>query len=440
MMTKRAKIIGAVLCMFLAGGTLFAGGGGQQSAAGGQASGTLSGTIRFSWWGNETRNNATTEAIRYYESLHPGVTITPEYGAVDGYLTKMLAQVAAGNAPDIFTMSAENLPQYVEVNGVLDLTGKIDVSTHNPMIVEACSINGRMYGVNLSLNANVIYYNKTQADELGITMPTGDYTWDDLVKILAEVYQKSGGKTYGMVDLRMVKAMETFIPAWNMTHRGKEPPFPWTNSDFLMKAEDVAAFMDYFNKVPQGVLLPPAETATLASQIDSPIASRKTFLAFDYTGTFAMYQSQTGDDLEMIQYPNNRRGRGAAVSARPGLIESIFINSRNQPLAVDFLQWISGDPAAGKILKTVRGVLPSSKQVDAVLADPASLSDVDKKVFAITNAVYQGTVNPFSAGILVGNIWDETHMMAVGSEVAFGRITPQEAGRRFEEFVEDAMP
>lgn len=439
-MTKKTKILGAVLCMFLFGGTLFAGGGGQQSAAGGQASGALSGTIRFSWWGNETRNNATVEAIRYYESLHPGVTITPEYGAVDGYLTKMLAQVAAGNAPDIFTMSAENLPQYVEVNGVLDLTGKIDVSTHNPMIVDACSINGRMYGVNLSLNANVIYYNKTQADELGITMPTGDYTWDDLVKILAEVYQKSGGKTYGMVDLRMVKAMETFIPAWNMTHLGKEPPFPWTNSDFLMKAEDVAAFMDYFNKVPQGVLLPPAETATLASQIDSPIASRKTFLAFDYTGTFAMYQSQTGDDLEMIQYPNNRRGRGAAVSARPGLIESIFINSRNQPLAVDFLQWISGDPAAGKILKTVRGVLPSSKQVDALLADPASLSDVDKKVFAVTNAVYQGAVNPFSAGILVGNIWDETHMMAVGSEVAFGRITPQEAGRRFEEFVEDAMP
>jgi multiple sugar transport system substrate-binding protein len=271
-------------------------------------------------------------------------------------------------------------------------------------------------------------------------MPTGDYTWDDLVRILAEVYQKSGGKTYGMVDLRMVKAMETFIPAWNMTHMGKEPPFPWTNTEFLMKGEDVAAFMDYFNKVPSGVLLPPAETATLASQIDSPIATRKTFLAFDYTGTFAMYQSQTKDNLEMIEYPNNRRGKGAAVSARPGLIESIFIGSRNQPLAIDFLQWISTDPAAGKILKTVRGVLPSSRQVEALLADPASLSDVDKKVFAVTNAVYQGTVNPFSAGVLVGNVWDETHMMAVGSEVAFGRITPAEAGRRFEEFVKDAMP
>jgi multiple sugar transport system substrate-binding protein len=380
------------------------------------------------------------EAIRFYESQHPGVKIIPEYGTVDGYNTKMLAQVAAGNAPDIFTMSPEDMPRYVEVGGVADLTGLIDVSSHNPMIVEACSLNGKMYGVNLSLNANVIYYNKTQADELGIIMPTGDYTWDDLVAILTEVYQKSGGKTYGMVDIRMVKAMETFIPAWNMTHRGKEPPFPWTNTEFLMKTEDVEAYMDYFNKVSKGVLLPPDETSTISSQIDAPISTRKTFLEFNYTGTFGMVQSQTSDNLEMIPYPNNHKGKGVAVSARPGLVESVFSGSKNKELAIDFLEWLATDPEAGKILKTVRGVLPSSRQVEALLADPMSLSEIDKKVFAITNAIYAGTVNPFSPGILVGSIWDETHMMAIGAEVAFGRITPRQAGLRFEEIVKDAMP
>jgi multiple sugar transport system substrate-binding protein len=400
----------------------------------------IEGEIRFSWWGNESRNNATMEAIRLYESQHPEVRIIPEYGTVDGYSTKMLAQIAAGNAPDIFTMSPEDMPRYVEIGGVADLTGLIDVSSHNPMIVEACSLNGKMYGVNLSLNANVIYYNKTQADELGIVMPTGDYTWDDLVAVLAEVYQKSGGKTYGMVDIRMVKAMETFIPSWNMTHAGKEPPFPWTNTEFLMKAEDVEAYMDYFNKVPRGVLLPPDETSTISSQIDAPISTRKTFLEFNYTGTFGMVQSQTKDDLEMIPYPNNHKSNGAAVSARPGLVESIFAGSKNKELAINFLEWFATDPEAGKILKTVRGVLPSSRQVEALLADPESLSEIDNKVFAITNAIYAGTVNPFSPGVLVGNIWDETHMMAIGAEVAFGRITPRQAGLRFEEVVKDAMP
>jgi multiple sugar transport system substrate-binding protein len=428
-----------VLVLVLMTGSLIMSCGQQKRGA--QASGTsasLSGEIRFSWWGNEARNNATIEAISKYESLHPGVKIIPEYGAVDGYVTKMQAQIAAGNAPDIFTMSAEDLPTYVDIGGCEDLTGLIDVSTHNPEVARACSLDGKMYGVNLSLNANVIIYNKTLADELGIKMPEGDYTWDDLVNLLVEVYQKSGEKTYGMVDVRMVKPLETYISAWNMTHLGKEPPFPWTDKEMIIKGEDVAAYMDFWRNVPKGVLLPPDETATLPSQINAPIGTRKTFLEWNYSGTFAMIQSQTRDELDMIMYPNNHKGKGAAVSARPGLVESVYSGSRNKALAIDFLQWIATDPEAGKILKTVRGVLPSSRQVEALLAEPDSLSEIDKKVFAITNKVYASVVNPFSPGIPgTANIWDETHLVAVGAQVAFGRITPQRAGQLFDEFVQD---
>jgi multiple sugar transport system substrate-binding protein len=153
-----------------------------------------------------------------------------------------------------------------------------------------------------------------------------------------------------------------------------------------------------------------------------------------------MIQSQTKDELDMIQYPNNHKGKGAAVSARPGLIQAVYAGSRNKALAIDFLQWLSSDPEAGKILKTVRGVLPSSAQVEALLSVPDALSENDKKVFDITNKIYAGTVNPFSPGIPgTANIWDETHLVAVGAEVAFGRITPQQAGRRFDEFVEDVL-
>jgi multiple sugar transport system substrate-binding protein len=357
---------------------------------------------------------------------------------VDGYVTKMQAQIAAGNAPDIFTMSPEDLSTYVDIGGCADLTGLIDISTHNPEVVRACSLDGKLYGINLSLNANVIIYNKTLADELGIKMPEGDYTWNDLVNLLVEVYQKSGGKTYGMVDLRMVKPLETYISAWNMTHQGKEPPFPWTDKEMIIKGEDIAAYMEFWSKVPRGVLLPPDETATLPSQINAPIGTRKTFLEWNYSGTFAMIQSQTKDDLDMVEYPNNHKGKGVAVSARPGLVEAVYSGSKNKDLAIDFLQWLSSDPEAGKILKTVRGVLPSSRQVEALLAEPDSLSEIDKKVFSITNKVYASVVNPFSPGIPgTANIWDETHLVAVGAEVAFGRSTPQRAGELFDEFVRD---
>lgn len=437
-MTSR-KIFLVVSLFMIAIGILFAGGGGQQQAARNSTPGSLSGEVRFSWWGNEGRNNATIEAINYYQSIHPGTTVVPEFAAFDGYYNKLIAQIAAGNAPDVFTMNAEWLPAVVEVNGLTDLTGLIDVSTHNPEVSKACSLNGRMYGVNSSLNANALIYNKTQADELGIKMPTGDYTWDDLVKILAEAYQKSGKKTYGIPDWRMRNALENAIPQWCLTHLGKEPPFPWTEKDILITGDDVAAYMDYWNKVPEGVLLPADESSVLGAN-DDPIVERRTFMGGTWAGTFGSVLDKTKDEIVLIEFPNNNKGKGAAVSARPGLIQGVFNGSRNKPLATDFLAWFVNDPEAGKILKSVRGVLPSSTQRAALISNPSLVSDVDRQVIAFVDKVYGKTVNPYSTGpSSVYTLFGVGYLRTVGAEVAFRRITPAEAGRRYDEMKKELL-
>ncbi|MDR2020111.1 MAG: extracellular solute-binding protein [Treponema sp.] len=398
----------------------------------------LVGEIRFSWWGNEARNTATIEAIRFYESQHPGVTIIPEFTAFDGYYNKLMSQLAAGNAPDIFTMNPEWLSSIVDAGGLSDITGLVDVRSHNPQIASACSVNGKMYGVNVSLNANIILYNKTVAEELGIQMPEGDYTWDDLINILAQVYQSSGKKIYGMPDQRMKGGLETFLPAWCLTHLGKEPPFPWTGTEILITSDDVAAFMDYFNKVPEGVILPPDESALLGGANDQHIGQRKTFCSFEYSGTFGMFQSQTLDELSMIEYPNNHKGKGVAVSARPGLVEGVSSRSKNKALAVDFLNWFANSPDAALILKNVRGVLPSAVQREALLANSELLTVPDQKISAIINQIYGKAINPYAPGpIGVSSLFSEQYMRLVGQEVAFGLITPRQAGHRFEELKEE---
>jgi multiple sugar transport system substrate-binding protein len=402
--------------------------------------GNLAGEIRFSWWGNEARNTATIEAIRFYETLHPGVKIVPEYTAFDGYYNKLMAQLAAGNAPDIFTMNPEWLSAVVELGGASDITGLIDISSHNPQVAAACSVGGKMYGVNLSLNANIILYNKTVAGELGIQMPEGDYTWDDLIGILAQVYQRSGKKIYGMPDQRMKGGLETILPAWCMTQLGKESPFPWTDTEILITADDVTAFMDYFSQAPEGVVLPPDESALLGGANDQHLVQRRTFCSFEYTGTFGMFQSQTQDELTMIEYPNNRKGKGTAVSARPGLVEGVYSRSKNKALAVDFLNWFANSPEAAVILKNVRGVLPSSTQREALLSNPALLSPSDQKISAIINQIYSKGINPYSPGpTSVSTLFSEQYMRLVGQEVAFGLITPRQAGQRFEELKEETI-
>ena len=42
-------------------------------------------TLRFAWWGGDSRHTATLEAIAAYEKQNPNVKIEAEYQGYDGY-------------------------------------------------------------------------------------------------------------------------------------------------------------------------------------------------------------------------------------------------------------------------------------------------------------------------------------------------------------------
>src|SRR5690554_6924118 len=89
--------------------------------------------LRVSWWGSETRHQATLDAIALYEELNPHVDIIPEYSGFEGFRNKLFSQVMAGNAPDIFTTVMEWYPDLRDADAMVDITGMVDVSGHNPM-------------------------------------------------------------------------------------------------------------------------------------------------------------------------------------------------------------------------------------------------------------------------------------------------------------------
>ena len=47
-------------------------------------------TLRFAWWGGDSRHEATLAAIEAYEKEHPNVKIEGEYQGYDGYYEKMI--------------------------------------------------------------------------------------------------------------------------------------------------------------------------------------------------------------------------------------------------------------------------------------------------------------------------------------------------------------
>ena len=61
-------------------------------------------TIRFSWWGSDTRHEATLKVMDMYMEKHPNVTIEGEYGAFDSFYQKLQTQLGGGTEPDIISV------------------------------------------------------------------------------------------------------------------------------------------------------------------------------------------------------------------------------------------------------------------------------------------------------------------------------------------------
>ncbi len=57
--------------------------------------------LRFSWWGGNSRHQATLQAIKAFEQQHPNIKVQAEYAGWEGYLSRFTTQIAGGKEPDV---------------------------------------------------------------------------------------------------------------------------------------------------------------------------------------------------------------------------------------------------------------------------------------------------------------------------------------------------
>lgn len=384
--------------------------------------------LRFSWWGAEERHEAILKVIELYESQNENVKILPEYSGFTGYQDKLTAQIAGMNAPDIFAGVSEWFPQQAASDALLDLTGLVDVSGQNPQIVESCSIDGKLYGVNMAVNAATYTYNKRILDDLGIELPPQNYTWDDFADKCIEISEKSGGEIYGAVDSSV--AYEQFI-FFGYTHLQKDAPFPYDNDKLTCTAEDVAEYYRYWANLREKEAVAPPEISV--TSVDNSLAKRGIAVFVPvWSSTFPQFQNESEDELGMIIMPNGPDGERPDTS-RPGITLSVYKNSKHAEEAAAFVDFFANDLEGAKLLKTNMGVLPTAQQRETLVNTEGLLSDVDKKVFEITNVILAEELKPFYPGPNgISEVFGLGKLLEkIGQEVAFDKISIEDGAEKF---------
>jgi oligogalacturonide transport system substrate-binding protein len=135
-------------------------------------------SIRFSWWGGDTRHEATETAIKAFEEKYPYITVEAEYGAWNGWEEVQSMNIIGGNAADVMQINwnwidaySNNGENFIDLNQYADV---LDLTQFPEDSLKECMIGDKLMAVPISLTGRLFFWNKTTFDEVGVPIPTDE--------------------------------------------------------------------------------------------------------------------------------------------------------------------------------------------------------------------------------------------------------------------------
>ena len=143
-------------------------------------------TLRFVWWGSQTRNDQSLAVVELFEETYPWITVECEYVGWADYWDSLSVQVASNDIPDVIQHDYRYLETYAN-KGLLypldDLLGTtIDMTNIQDSVLSGGTVNGSVYGLPMGMNCFNLIYNATMFEENNIPAPEYGWSYEDYIE------------------------------------------------------------------------------------------------------------------------------------------------------------------------------------------------------------------------------------------------------------------
>jgi multiple sugar transport system substrate-binding protein len=308
--------------------------------------------LSIMWWGPQERHDATLKAIDIYTEQNHKVKFTPEYLAWDGYWQKLPTLAASKTMTDVLQMDGAYIDEYVTRGTLadlsdLDLSGIVD-----PKIIENLKIDGKLYGIPLSHNAQGLAFNKAELEAAGIPLPQKDWTWDDFFNFAKEARTKLPEGKYPITD----GTSDWSWYQYYQTAMGKGPIMEDGGATFNLDKDLWFEFQNMYGEFRKNEIIPPADVQTAFLENDpqgDPMASGTTMTRGATVGSVSVLETLLPGEVGVVNVPTGSAGGGWAQST---IFLSVSETSKNKEEAMEFLKWFITDMEAGKALGLTRGI------------------------------------------------------------------------------------
>jgi oligogalacturonide transport system substrate-binding protein len=385
-------------------------------------------TMRFSWWGDEKRNQATLQAIELYHKLHPEITIEGETSSFDSYYQKLLTQLVSRTAPDIVQIDykwvgdlmsrGENL--FTNIN---DLSKTINLSKFDLKPVRGYIGKGKyMIGIPVGINGRGLFYNTEFFTKFNIKAGN-DWTWDKMLEIGAKVNKQDKNAHLLYFEKNAVLYL---VQTWIKQKYGAD----MFTEDYTMafNEQDLVDSFTYIQKLVDTGTVPPFEEmvpydSVYSNQVPNWLNGQWGMSALSASNLPPIIAASpfTIGTMRWMIMPG---AKDSGIVIAPTQLLSVNNNSPNKMEAAKFINWFINDDRALAITKDTRGI-PVNTHARKLLEDqgivpkPVSsmLAQALTRPGSVENAV---TLNPQLLDITRQYIY----------KVGLKRLTPKDAARQ----------
>lgn len=330
---------------------------------------TRSLALRFTGWGTAERDRLTREAVALFEAAHPDADVQVDFTDWLDYWRRLSTLVATRQTPDLIQMDYRYLEEYA-VNGVLlpldDFLGdQLRLESFGRHNIDSCRVAGRLYGVNLGVNATAACVDLERWNETGVEPPaTGDSWAAFRDKCIGFAESTPREHFYPTMD---GSGLEVVFESW-LLQRGKQLYTP--DGEVGFSDVDAEEWFEYWSELRGRNGCVPADIQVLyKNSIEtSPLILGFTAVDFAHSNMMVNYQHLLGRPIRITGCPVTPGG-AAGHYYKPSQMLSVAAGTDPSAVStvVALANFLVMDPAAVTILGVDRGV-PASSVMREMLA------------------------------------------------------------------------
>jgi len=339
------RVLGAILSAVL---VLGCGGGGGK---------TTEGPVTVTFW--EFFPAATVRPlVEAFEAGHPDIHVELQQLTWQSGQEKITAAAAAGNPPDLCELGSTWFAKFAGNGTLADLTAYADSLRPAYRMWDACTYDGRIYGLPWVIGTRALFVNRGLMKRAGLDPDHLPDTWDDLLAFAEKVNGLGEGVYgYGLNSGERYVQFKKFMP------------FAWGNGGSVLSADDTrCAFAEppvlealrFYLKLKPYSLLEKQEVLDQAFK-DGRIGAM-------ISGSWLLRtipRDAPGLDFTVALVPKPAADRGEHASFGGGEVLVVFNRSPRQEAALELARYLIGARQAMVVAKDQMSVLPAAVSAES---------------------------------------------------------------------------